>query len=58
MLATTSLYGWQGVSQKRNSRKLGFVLEGRLRDDVFTNGSWRVSLLYAILVSEWHPYRS
>jgi len=39
-------------------RKLGFVLEGRLRDHVFTNGSWRDSLLYSILVSEWKPYGS
>lgn len=33
--------------------RLGFSLEGRLRDHVFTNGSWRDSLLYSILAKEW-----
>ena len=32
--------------------RLGFTLEGRLRDHVFTNGAWRDSLLYARLQHE------
>jgi [ribosomal protein S5]-alanine N-acetyltransferase len=31
---------------------LGMKLEGRIRDHVFTNGTWRDSLLYSILVEE------
>src|SRR5215470_7506843 len=38
-------------------RRLGFTHEGRLRDHVFTNGSWRDSELYSLLVHEW-PQRS
>jgi len=34
-------------------QRLGFTFEGRLRDHVFTNGAWRDSLLYSILVPEW-----
>ncbi|WP_308283159.1 GNAT family N-acetyltransferase [Pseudonocardia nigra] len=34
--------------------RLGFTLEGRLRDHVFTNGAWRDSLLYSILSGEWN----
>jgi ribosomal-protein-alanine N-acetyltransferase len=34
-------------------KKLGFIREGRLRDHVFTNGAWRDSELYSILVHEW-----
>lgn len=33
--------------------KLGFVYEGRIRDHVYTNGSWRDSLLYSVLSNEW-----
>jgi RimJ/RimL family protein N-acetyltransferase len=33
--------------------KIGFSHEGRLRDHVFTNGSWRDSVLYSILEQEW-----
>jgi ribosomal-protein-alanine N-acetyltransferase len=29
--------------------RLGFALEGRQRDHVFTNGAWRDSLLYSLL---------
>jgi ribosomal-protein-alanine N-acetyltransferase len=32
---------------------LGFTLEGRIRDHVFTNGAWRDSLLYSVLDHEW-----
>jgi RimJ/RimL family protein N-acetyltransferase len=35
-------------------KKLGFTREGRLRDHVFTNGAWRDSELYSILVHEWN----
>ncbi len=34
-------------------KKLGFAREGRLRDHVFTNGAWRDSDLYSVLVHEW-----
>jgi ribosomal-protein-alanine N-acetyltransferase len=34
-------------------RKLGMQYEGRLRDHVFTNGTWRDSVLYAVLEQEW-----
>jgi RimJ/RimL family protein N-acetyltransferase len=27
--------------------------EGRIRDHVYTNGRWRDSLLYSVLVNEW-----
>ena len=27
--------------------------EGRIRDHVFTNNSWRDSELYSVLVNEW-----
>ena len=33
--------------------RLGFSREGRLRDHVHTNGSWRDSLLYSVLAQEW-----
>jgi aminoglycoside 6'-N-acetyltransferase/ribosomal-protein-alanine N-acetyltransferase len=33
--------------------KLGFTKEGRLRDHVHTNGAWRDSILYSVLVDEW-----
>lgn len=33
--------------------RLGFTYEGTLRDHVYTNGSWRDSELYSILVQEW-----
>ncbi|GAA3372487.1 hypothetical protein GCM10017744_104180 [Streptomyces antimycoticus] len=35
--------------------KLGFTREGVLRDHVFTNGSWRDSVLYSLLEHEWQP---
>ncbi|MET9956291.1 GNAT family protein [Streptomyces sp. NPDC006339] len=33
--------------------RLGFTREGILRDHVFTNGSWRDSVLYSVLAHEW-----
>lgn len=35
--------------------RLGFTKEGVLRDHVFTNGSWRDSVLYSVLEHEWQP---
>ncbi|MDQ3987651.1 MAG: GNAT family N-acetyltransferase [Actinomycetota bacterium] len=35
--------------------RLGFTQGGRLRDHVFTNGAWRDSILYSLLVHEWPP---
>jgi len=40
-------------ASQRLLARLGFVPEGRIRDHVFTNGSWRDSLLYSILDHEW-----
>lgn len=37
-------------------KKLGFTREGHLRDHVFTNGAWRDSELYSILVHEWNVH--
>ena len=33
--------------------RLGFTEEGRIRDHVFTNGAWRDSILYSLLIHEW-----
>lgn len=38
-------------------KRLGFTYEGHLRDHVFTNGSWRDSLLYSLLADEYSPGR-
>ena len=35
------------------ARRLGMTYEGRIRDHVHTNGQWRDSLLYSVLVDEW-----
>lgn len=35
------------------AKRLGMHYEGRIRDHVFTNGAWRDSLLYSVLVDEW-----
>lgn len=50
--------GPENVASQKVLSKLGFSLEGRLRDHVFTNGAWRDSLLYSLLVSEWHNVHS
>lgn len=34
-------------------QRTGFTREGVLRDHVFTNGAWRDSVLYSLLVDEW-----
>jgi ribosomal-protein-alanine N-acetyltransferase len=33
--------------------RLGMTYEGCIRDHVYTNGGWRDSLLYSVLVDEW-----
>jgi ribosomal-protein-alanine N-acetyltransferase len=33
--------------------RLGMQYEGRIRHHVYTNGSWRDSLLYSILAHEY-----
>jgi RimJ/RimL family protein N-acetyltransferase len=33
--------------------RLGMTYEGCIRDHVYTNGTWRDSLLYSVLVDEW-----
>jgi hypothetical protein len=38
------------------TRQLGMTYEGRIRDHVYTNGQWRDSLLYSMLVDEWLAY--
>lgn len=40
------------------ARHLGMTYEGRIRDHVFTNGSWRDSLLYSVLAHEWRTHTS
>jgi RimJ/RimL family protein N-acetyltransferase len=34
-------------------KRLGFELEGCIRDHVWTNGGWRASQLYSVLAHEW-----
>jgi len=41
--------GPNNIGSQRVLEKLGFELEGRMRDHVFTNGAWRDSLLYSKL---------
>jgi RimJ/RimL family protein N-acetyltransferase len=33
--------------------RLSMTYEGRIRDHVYTNGRWRDSLLYSVLINEW-----
>jgi RimJ/RimL family protein N-acetyltransferase len=42
-------------ASQRLLARLGFTPEGRMRDHVFTNGAWRDSLLYSVLVHGWQP---
>lgn len=35
------------------AHRLGMIYEGCIRDHVYTNGRWRNSLLYSVLVDEW-----
>jgi RimJ/RimL family protein N-acetyltransferase len=52
----TAACGPGNVASSRVLVKLGFTLEGRLRDHVFTNGAWRDSLLYSLLNTEYRPH--
>ncbi len=38
------------------AQRLGMSYEGRIRDHVHTNGSWRDSLLYSLLEPEWRKH--
>jgi ribosomal-protein-alanine N-acetyltransferase len=48
----TAACGPDNPASVRVVEKLGFSLEGRLREHVFTNGAWRDSLLYSLLVTD------
>jgi ribosomal-protein-alanine N-acetyltransferase len=39
-------------------QRLGMRYEGRIRDHVFTNGGWRDSQLYSLLVHDWNTEQS
>lgn len=47
--------GPNNVGSQKVLENLGFAYEGRMRDHVFTNGTWRDSLLYSKLVREDTP---
>jgi [ribosomal protein S5]-alanine N-acetyltransferase len=49
----TAAVGPDNQRSVRTLLRLGFTLEGRLRDHVFTNGGWRDSALYSLLAPEW-----
>lgn len=49
----TAAIGPDNHASLRVVDRLGFKREGVLRDHVFTNGSWRDSVLYSILSGEW-----
>jgi ribosomal-protein-alanine N-acetyltransferase len=43
----------ENVASERVLQKLGMQQEGRLRENKWSKGRWRDSLLYAILADEW-----
>lgn len=43
------------VGSGRVMQKLGMRFEGRQRDHMYSHGTWRDSLAYAILEDEWQP---
>jgi len=49
----TAAVGPDNTASAAVLNRLGFTYEGRLRDHVFTNGSWRDSDLYSLLAHEW-----
>ena len=49
----TAAIGPDNVASITVVERLGFTREGRLREHVFTNGTWRDSLLYSVLAQEW-----
>lgn len=46
-------YRHENVRSASLLKRLGFTLEGRLRDHAFTGGQWRESVLSSILEDEW-----
>ncbi|MDQ0366035.1 RimJ/RimL family protein N-acetyltransferase [Catenuloplanes indicus] len=48
----TAAIGPNNAASLAIARKVGMKYEGRLRDHVFTNGSWRDSLLYSLLSTD------
>ena len=46
------------VGSRRVMEKVGMLPEGRLRQDMRSQGKWRDSLAYAILEDEWRAGRS
>ena len=49
----TAATGPENAASRAVLNRLGFTYEGQLRSHVFTNGNWRDSLLYSLLVEEW-----
>jgi ribosomal-protein-alanine N-acetyltransferase len=49
----TAAIGPDNEASLRLVNRLGFELEGLLRDHVFTNGAWRDSLLFSVLTPQW-----
>ncbi|WP_338066659.1 GNAT family protein [Saccharomonospora piscinae] len=48
--------GPENVASLAVIERVGFTREGVLRHHVFTNGAWRDSVLFSILVDEWAPH--
>jgi len=48
----TAAVGPDNTPSRMVLTKLGFMVEGRLRDHVWTNGAWRDSVLYSQLTHE------
>lgn len=53
----TAAIGPDNAASHALVKRLGFRLEGVLRDHVHTNGAWRDSVLYSVLENEWVPPR-
>lgn len=51
----TAAIGPHNAASHAVAQRLGFRVEGVLRDHVFTNGRWRDSVLYSVLEHEWQP---
>jgi ribosomal-protein-alanine N-acetyltransferase len=49
----TAAIGPENAGSIAVAKRLGMQYEGRLRDHVYTNGTWRDSVLYSILAQEW-----
>ena len=45
----------RNAASARVLEKLGFVLEGTLREDCIVNGDVSDSWVYGLLAREWHP---